>query len=148
MSRYRHVLPQMGGGLFLTDGGIETSMIAHEGLDLPEFAVFPLLATPEGEAALRRYFRGYAEIARRAGAGLVLESATWRASADWGARLGFGREMLKDVNLKAIRLLEEVRDEYESDEDPGRDQRVPGSSRRRLRPGLGDVREGGRGLSP
>ncbi len=109
--RYRHALPQMSGGLFLTDGGIETSMIAHEGLDLPEFAVFPLLATPEGEAALRRYFRGYAEIARRSGAGLVLESATWRASADWGARLGFGREMLRDVNLKAIRLLEDVRDE-------------------------------------
>ena len=117
MAKYRHALPQLGGRLFLTDGGIETSMIAHEGLDLPEFAVFPLLSTPQGEAALRRYFSAYGEIARRAGAGLVLESATWRASADWGARLGFTREALREMNLKAVRLLEEVREEYEQAPD-------------------------------
>ncbi len=45
--------------------------------------------TPEGEAALVKYFRRYAEIAERYGAGLILESATWRASADWGAALGY-----------------------------------------------------------
>ena len=36
-------LPQLDGGLFLTDGGIETTLIFHEGLDLPEFAAFDLL---------------------------------------------------------------------------------------------------------
>ncbi len=124
MARYRYALPQLGGRLFLTDGGIETSMIAHEGLDLPEFAVFPLLSTPEGEAALRRYFSTYGEIARRSRAGLVLESATWRASADWGARLGFTRETLRGVNLKAVRLLEEVREEYEQVRDEREDRRT------------------------
>jgi hypothetical protein len=30
MSGYRGVLPQLGGGLFLTDGGIETTLIFLE----------------------------------------------------------------------------------------------------------------------
>lgn len=114
MARYRDALPQLGGGLFLTDGGLETSMIALEGLDLPEFAAFPLLDEAQGEAALRRYFRSYAEIARRHGTGLVLETATWRASADWGAKLGFAPGALADVDRRAVRLLEDVRDEFET----------------------------------
>ena len=115
MARYRAALPQLGGDLFLTDGGIETSLIVLEGLELPEFAAFPLLASPGGEAALRRYFRSYAEIARRYGVGLILESATWRASADWGARLGFTPAALAGANREAISLLESVRDESETE---------------------------------
>ena len=113
MARYRGALPQLDGSLFLADGGIETSIIVSEGLELIDFAVFPLLGSAEGEAALRRYYRPYAEIARRHGAGLVLESATWRASPRWGARLGFTPEMLVEVDREAIRLLEDVRDEFE-----------------------------------
>jgi S-methylmethionine-dependent homocysteine/selenocysteine methylase len=115
MARYRDALPQLGGELFLTDGGIETSMIALEGLELPEFAAFPLLASAEGQAALRRYFRFYAEIARRYGTGLVLEAATWRASADWGTRLGVTPAALADADREAIGLLESVRDEFEAE---------------------------------
>src|SRR5262245_31829583 len=113
MARYRDRLPQLAGDLFLTDGGIETTLIFHDGLTLPDFAAFDLFKTREGEEALRRYFRSYAEIARRNGASLILESATWRASADWGARLGYTRNALADANRKAIALLEDVRAEYE-----------------------------------
>ena len=113
MARYRSALPQLDGGFFLTDGGIETTLIFHEGLELPDFAAFHLLKTDEGAEALRRYFRTYAAIAERFGAGLILESATWRASADWGAKLGYGREDLAEANREAIRLLEEIRDGYE-----------------------------------
>ena len=112
-ARYRDALPQLRGGLFITDGGIETSMIVHEGLELADFAVFPLLGTAEGDAALRRYYLSYAEIARRHGVGIVLESATWRASAVWAARLGFSSEMLAESDRAAIRLLEDVREESE-----------------------------------
>lgn len=118
MTRYRDALPQLGGGLFLTDGGIETSMIALEGFDLREFAAFPLLGDACGEAALRRYFRSYADIARRHGTGLILETATWRASAGWGMRLGFGPEELAGVNRRAVELLEDVRDECEAEGMP------------------------------
>ena len=115
MARYRNALPQLDGGPFLTDGGIETTLIYNEGLELPDFAAFDLLRRPEGEAALRKYFRTYADIARRFGAGLILESATWRASADWGARLGYNRDELADANRQAIRLLEEIRAACESE---------------------------------
>ena len=109
MARHRDALPQLDGSFFLTDGGIETTLIFHEGLELPDFAAFHLLKTDEGAEALRRYFRTYAAIAERFGAGLILESATWRASADWGAKLGYGREALAEANRGAIRLLEEIR---------------------------------------
>jgi S-methylmethionine-dependent homocysteine/selenocysteine methylase len=115
MARYRRALPQLDGSLFLTDGGIETTLIFHEGLELPDFAAFHLLKTPEGEAALSKYFRAYAEIARRAGAGLILESATWRASADWGKRLGYSAAELAEVNRRAIAMLETLRDEFAAD---------------------------------
>ena len=69
MSKYRSRLPQLSGEMFLTDGGIETSLIFHDGLDLPHFAAFHLLQDAEGRAALRRYYRRYAELARAAGVG-------------------------------------------------------------------------------
>ncbi|MDO8699505.1 MAG: homocysteine S-methyltransferase family protein, partial [Rhodoferax sp.] len=111
-------LPQLGGDLYLTEGGIETTLIFHEGLQLPDFAAFLLLKTPEGEASLRKYYRSYAEIAKRFGTGLILESATWRASVDWGTRLGYTSEALADANREAIRLLQEIRDEYETKQNP------------------------------
>lgn len=85
MPRYRSALPQLGGGLFLTDGGLETTLIFHQGWELPDFAAFALLKDAAGVAALRGYFHSYAAIAQRFGTGLVLESVTWRANGDWGA---------------------------------------------------------------
>ena len=113
MARYRHHLPQLSGGLFLTDGGIETTLIFHEGLTLPYFAAFDLLKHDEGYAALQKYFRTYADIARRYGVGCILESATWRASPDWGTKLGYSTTELTELNRKAITLLHEIRDAYE-----------------------------------
>ena len=37
MAKYRETLPQSSNELFLTDGGIETTLIFDEGLDLPYF---------------------------------------------------------------------------------------------------------------
>jgi len=113
MARYRNALPQLKGDLFLTDGGIETTLIFLDGLDLPDFAAFDLLKRPEGETALRKYFRTYAALAKKFGTGLILEAATWRANPDWAARLGYKRDGLANANLKAIRLLERIRDEFE-----------------------------------
>ena len=118
MARYRNALPQLGGGLYLTDGGLETTLIFDEGLQLPDFAAFHLLKTPEGDAALRKYFRMYAEIAKQFATGLILESATWRANADWGTRLGYTAGMLADANRRAIDLLLEIRNEYDTERTP------------------------------
>ena len=116
MAKYRESLPQLGGGLFLTDGGIETTLIFHDGLDLPDFAAFDLLGRPGGEDALRKYFRKYGALAREYGTGLVLESATWRANSDWGTKLGYSAGALAEANRNAVRLLEELRGEFEDGE--------------------------------
>jgi S-methylmethionine-dependent homocysteine/selenocysteine methylase len=105
-------LPQLDGGLFLTDGGLETVMIFHEGVDLPEFAAFPLLDDEEGIERLRRYYRRYADLAREQDLGFVLESPTWRASPRWAAALGISEAELDKLNRSAIVLLEEIRAEY------------------------------------
>ena len=118
MAKYRGALPQLGGDFFMTDGGLETTLIFLEGQDLPHFAAFPLLEKPGGALALRKYFRTYAELARRFDAGLVLETATWRANPDWGEQLGYGKDGLAEANAKAVRLIEEVRRDHEAPETP------------------------------
>ncbi len=112
--RYRQRLPQLDGGLFLTDGGIETTLIFHDGLALPEFAAFGLLEHEAGMEALRRYYEPYAELARARVAGFVLETPTWRASPGWGERLGYSREDLDALNRRAVAMVEEIRDRYET----------------------------------
>ena len=112
MPSYRTSLPQLGGDFFLTDGGIETTLIFLDGQELPHFAAFHLFRTAEGEEVLRRYFRTYADLARQFGAGLVLETPTWRASADWGEKLGYSKAELAEVNRRSVRIVEEVRNEY------------------------------------
>lgn len=112
-ARYRDDLPQLYGDTFLTDGGIETTLIFHEGFELPGFAAFELLMHARGRAALRRYFSTYAAIARKYELGFILESPTWRANPDWGWQLGYDSQALIDVNIQAISALSRIRDEYE-----------------------------------
>jgi S-methylmethionine-dependent homocysteine/selenocysteine methylase len=116
--KYRDQLPQLGGDLFLTDGGIETVLIFHEGLDLPAFAAFDPLKDDEGTERLRSYYAPYVALARERGVGFVLESPTWRASPRWAAELGYDPEQLDRLNRKAIALLEELRDEHEAGGPP------------------------------
>ena len=118
MAQYRHSLPQLSGDVFLTDGGIETTLIFHENLALPDFAAFDLLNHDEGYQALRKYYRTYATLARDYEVGFILESATWRANPDWGARLGYTKETLAEMNRKAIALLHDIRKEYEQEKNP------------------------------
>ena len=109
---HRRDLPQLGDDLFLTDGGIETTLIFHEGLDLPAFAAFTLLGDEPGTEALRRYYAPYVELARERHVGLVLEAPTWRASPRWAEELGYSPEALDAINRKAISLMEEIRRGY------------------------------------
>ena len=114
---YREHLPQLDGGLFLTDGGIETVLIFHEGLDLPLFAAFHLLRDEAGSERLSAYYEPYVALAREAGLGFVLESPTWRASPRWAAEIGYDAEQLDQMNREAIALLDQIR-EREADGSP------------------------------
>ncbi len=117
-AKYRQALPQTGDALFLTDGGQETTLIFHDGLELPHFAAFVLLASEAGRAALRRYYAAYVAIARRDGRGLVLETPTWRSNPDWGAKLGYTGAALDAANAQAVDFVRAIRDAEETDAGP------------------------------
>jgi len=118
VSKYRHHLPQLGRRPFLTDGGLETTLIFHRGIDLPHFAAFVLLRDEAGRRELADYYRPYLAAARAARAGFILDSATWRASADWGARLGYSKLEIARANQDAIDLLIDLRAEHETADFP------------------------------
>ena len=114
MSKYRQALPQLRDELFLTDGGIETTLIFHEGATLPCFASFVLLQDQLGTAMLRRYFQRYAELAQGEGLGLVLETPTWRANPDWAAKVGYDLPALAEANRRSVDLLLDIRQSFET----------------------------------
>jgi S-methylmethionine-dependent homocysteine/selenocysteine methylase len=118
VQKYRNNLPQLSGNPFLTDGGIETTLIYLEGMELPHFAAFHLLQDDNGREALRRYYRRYASIATSYKVGFILESPTWRANRDWGSKLGYDRESLAKANRMAIELLSDIRNRYENESSP------------------------------
>lgn len=113
----RKTLPQVGA-TFLTDGGLETTLVFLDGMELPCFAAFPLLENGAGRRRLRDYFALYIATAKRHRAGFLLASPTWRANADWGAKLGYDAAALDRINRRSIEFLSELREEHASAETP------------------------------
>ena len=93
---------------FVTDGGLETDLLYHHGVDLPEFAAFPLVDDAAGRDLLARYYADYVRIAAAAGAGLLLETPTWRANPDWGARVGYDQAATARVNADAVAFVRDL----------------------------------------
>lgn len=118
MSRYRRVLPQLAGGLFVTDGGLETDLIFHDGYTLPQNASYVLLDDAAGIARLTRYFEDYLAIADEHSLGVVLETATWRANSDWAAKIGTAPSKLAELNRKGVEMLVSLRDRRAADAGP------------------------------
>lgn len=118
MPKYRNALPQLADRIFLSDGGLETTLIFEHGLDLPHFASFPLIETDEGRRLLESYYESYIDIALRAKTGFILDTATWRANPDWAAKLGYAAAGLDEVNRRCVQHLIDLRDRYQTPETP------------------------------
>ncbi|MEM7682764.1 MAG: homocysteine S-methyltransferase family protein [Planctomycetota bacterium] len=118
MPRYRHRLPQLHGQPLLTDGGIETTLLFHHRIDLPEFATFPLLDRPEHAQTLADYSRSFIDLVRASGFGLLLESLTWRAHADWAGKLGYTADDLPRIWRESIQQLVKLRDAAPASANP------------------------------
>ncbi|SPH17829.1 hypothetical protein DEA8626_01356 [Defluviimonas aquaemixtae] len=103
---------------YLTDGGLETTMVFHESLELPEFAAFTLLDSEEGRDALTRYYETYLKLAREARTGFVLDLPTWRANSEWGRVMGLGEKDIRRINRDAVAFCTRIRDEWETAELP------------------------------
>ena len=89
-AKYRHNLPQLSQQFVISDGGLETTLVFRDGLDLPGFAAFiaPLLHQTTDQQILRQYFETYIGLAIANQVGMILESVTWRANLDWATQLG------------------------------------------------------------
>jgi len=101
-------LKHLSTPLTITDGGLETTLVYQQGIDLPDFAAFPLLDTDEGRAALVAYYEPYLALGRRLGLPVLLDTPTWRANLDWGARLGYDAFRLAAVNRRAVEFVREL----------------------------------------
>ncbi|MDW3223938.1 MAG: homocysteine S-methyltransferase family protein [Paracoccaceae bacterium] len=117
--KYRNALPQLDGTPMITDGGLETTLIFQEGLDLPLFAAFKALETEQGISAIDRYMSRFADIAIREQRGFIMDTPTWRASARWAAELAMTQETLRSIHQETVCTLIRLRKTHEqSDRSP------------------------------
>lgn len=118
MAKYRDNLPQLESRLFLTDGGMLTTLLYKRKLDLPHLATFVLIDDARGREELRLFELEYIDIAQRYGHGIILDTPTWRANPDWGMKLNYDRDRLRGVNERSVDLLLALRQEYETERTP------------------------------
>jgi S-methylmethionine-dependent homocysteine/selenocysteine methylase len=115
MANSKTTLPTASADLFLTDGGLETTLIFLEGHELPFFAAFDLLKNERGYRAIKDYYKRYLKIAKDFKTGFILESPTWRANPDWIEKIGYPLSAITEVNEKAVQLLVDLKNEFEND---------------------------------
>ena len=94
---------------FISDGGLETDLIFHKGAEMPLFASFVLLDTPEGREMLRHYVLSYFDLAQVSSRGFMMGTPTWRANGGWGSKLGLDDAGIRDVNRRAVAFARNLR---------------------------------------
>lgn len=116
--KYRHALPQLNGTPMITDGGLETTLVFHDGIELPYFAAFKALETEEGIRAMDAYLTRYARLAVEENRGFVMDTPTWRASARWGGEMWMTQTELREIHREAIATLTKLRRRFETPASP------------------------------
>jgi homocysteine S-methyltransferase len=117
-AKYRNRLPQLNGTVMLSDGGMETTMVFHNKIDLPFFSAAHLLRIENGEQIICDYFKPYIEIALASKRGLILGTPTWRASPDWAAAMNYTPAEMEETHRRAVALLAEIRNAHETRSSP------------------------------
>ena len=115
---YRHELPQLKDGIFITDGGLETVLVFQKQIDLPLFAAFDLLNSDAGIETIKEYYLPYIELALDNRTGLILDTPTWRASPGWGEKLGYTSEQVRQFNQLSVAILTQLRDRHSVSSSP------------------------------
>lgn len=100
------------GAIFLTEGGTETEIMYRHGFELPEFAMFPLLENPKAVVAMRQVMSDMLDVAAEFGLSFMLTGLDYRASPDWGAKLGYSPAGLAEANIASIEFLREIAKTY------------------------------------
>jgi len=111
MHEYRKNPPQLRNDIFACYTGIDTDLLYNRHFDLPGFASYPLLSNPKHKNILREYYSNLVDLAREQGVAVILDSITWAANRDRGAKLGYSADDLKKFNIDSIELIANVRNE-------------------------------------
>jgi homocysteine S-methyltransferase len=107
--------PQHKDGIvYLTEGGQETEIMYKFGHELPEFAMYPLLDDPAAMSDLKAMYERVLEVAASHGFAAMLTGLDYRASPDWGEKLGYSRQALADALARSIDFLRDVARPYEA----------------------------------
>ncbi|MEZ0182543.1 homocysteine S-methyltransferase family protein [Flavobacterium oncorhynchi] len=112
MKKTKNTLPNESEDLFLTDGGLETTLVFLEGFDLPYFAAFDILKDQKGYDSMKNYYSRYLKIAEKNKTNFILESPTWRANPEWIEKIGYSKDSLFELNEKAVSLLLDLKTEF------------------------------------
>jgi homocysteine S-methyltransferase len=118
MSQTRTRLHLLENRPFMTEGGLETSLIFRHGVDVPYFASYDLLKTEKGSALIESHYERFTTLAQTHQLGIVLGTPTWRASRDWGRLLGYSDSALADANRRAVDQLVQFRAKWETETTP------------------------------
>lgn len=109
-SHLRSPLPR-AGDRYVTDAGLETELVFHDGFELPHFISATLVEDEVGHARLERYYRSFVALAEEQAMGVLLETPTWRISADWSPLVGYDRDGRRRLNARATELLSRLREQ-------------------------------------
>ncbi|WP_422059847.1 homocysteine S-methyltransferase family protein [Sphingopyxis sp.] len=105
--------PQRDNVFYLTEGGQETEIQYRHGHDLPEFAMYPLLDDAAAMADLTAMYARVLDVAAEHGFSAMISGLDYRASPDWGEKLGYSRERLAEALEQSIAFLRTVALPYE-----------------------------------
>lgn len=104
-------LPHETDTPFLIFAATGTDLIFNRGLDLPNFASFPLVEDPKAQPVIVDQMRDLMNVAEEAGLGCIIDTLTWMANRDRAAPLGYDADRLAALNRKAVSLMCDLRDE-------------------------------------
>ncbi len=112
MTAQSALFPREDGLLYLTEGGTETEIIYRHGHELREFAMFELMDKPAAVADLQDMYRRYLDVAAKYGFAALMAGFDYRASPDWGKKLGYSAEGLREMQHMCIDFLRDVAKPY------------------------------------
>jgi len=105
--------PQRDNVFYLTEGGQETEIQYRHGHDLPEFAIYPLLDDAAAMADLTAMYSRVLDVAAEHDFAAMISGLDYRASPDWGDKLGYSKEALAEALERSIAFLRTVAQPYE-----------------------------------
>ena len=131
---------------YVTDGGLETTLVFRDG-HRPRPTSPPSRCSTTSPVARRcaATTRRTSTSPTGSAPGIVLDTPTWRANLDWGARLGYDAARLAAVNRRAVEFVADAGRVSDRRSHHGA-QRRHRPTRRRLRRRGDDVAVGGRRL--